>query len=76
MFIANPLIKRGLNVRAAYIHGQDVGITTRADGTEGMQDVNSGNCYYYAKADDKLEQESGNELGTNSCRLNSERPGG
>ena len=41
MFIANPLIKRGLNVRAAYVHGQDVGITARADGTEGTQDVNS-----------------------------------
>ena len=41
MFIANPVIKRGLNVRAAYVHGQDVGITARADGTEGTQDVNS-----------------------------------
>lgn len=41
MFIANPLIKRGLNVRAAYVHGQDVGITARADGTEGAQDVNA-----------------------------------
>ena len=41
MFIANPLIKRGLNVRAAYVHGQDVGITARADGTGGTQDVNT-----------------------------------
>ncbi|MBF6671587.1 hypothetical protein [Glutamicibacter sp. FBE19] len=41
MFIANPLIKRGLNVRAAYVHGQDVGITARADGKESTQDVNA-----------------------------------
>ena len=40
MAIANPLIKRGLAVRAAYVHGQGVGITARADGTEGTQDVN------------------------------------
>lgn len=41
MFIANPVIKRGLNIRAAYVHGQDVGVTCRADGTEGTQDINS-----------------------------------
>ncbi|GAA5229255.1 hypothetical protein [Arthrobacter cryoconiti] len=41
MAIANPLIKRGLAVRAAYVHGQGVGITARADGTEGTQDVNA-----------------------------------
>ena len=40
MFIANPVIKRGLNIRAAYVHGQDVGITARADGTGGTQDIN------------------------------------
>lgn len=41
MAIANPMIKRGLSLRAAYIHGQGVGITARADGTEGQQDVNA-----------------------------------
>lgn len=41
MAIANPLIKRGLAVRAAYVHGQGVGITARADGTDGTQDVNT-----------------------------------
>lgn len=41
MFIANPLIKRALAVRAAYVHGQGVGITARANGDEGMQDVNA-----------------------------------
>lgn len=41
MFLANPLIKNGLNARAAYVHGQGVGITARANGDEGMQDVNA-----------------------------------
>lgn len=41
MAIANPLIKRGLAVRAAYVHGQGVGITARAVGNEGEQDVNA-----------------------------------
>lgn len=41
MAIANPMIKRGLSLRAAYIHGQGVGITARADGNEGTQDVNA-----------------------------------
>ena len=41
MAIANPLIKRGLAIRASYVHGQGVGITARADGTEGTQDVNA-----------------------------------
>lgn len=41
MAIANPLIKRGLAIRASYVHGQGVGITARADGTEGGQDVNA-----------------------------------
>jgi hypothetical protein len=41
MAIANPLIKRGLAIRASYVHGQGVGITARADGNEGTQDVNA-----------------------------------
>lgn len=41
MFLANPLLNRGLKVRAAYVHGQGVGITARANGDEGTQDVNA-----------------------------------
>lgn len=41
MAIGNPLIKRGLAVRSAYVHGQGVGVTARADGTESTQDVNA-----------------------------------
>lgn len=41
MAVANPLIKRGLAIRAAYVHGQGVGIVARADGKESKQDVNS-----------------------------------
>jgi hypothetical protein len=41
MAIANPLIKRGLAIRASYVHGQGVGITARGDGNEGAQDVNA-----------------------------------
>ena len=41
MAIANPLIKRGLAIRASYVHGQGVGITARADGDKGAQDVNA-----------------------------------
>lgn len=41
MAVANPLIKRGLAIRASYVHGQGVGITARADGNEGAQDVNA-----------------------------------
>ena len=41
MAVANPLIKRGLAVRAAYVHGQGVGIVARADGKESVQDVNA-----------------------------------
>lgn len=41
MSIANPMIKRGLSLRAAYVHGQGVGITARSDGTEKTQDVNA-----------------------------------
>ena len=40
MHILSPLIKRGLGLRAAYVFGQGVGITARANGTEGTQDVN------------------------------------
>lgn len=39
--VANPMIKRGLAVRAAYVHGQGVGIVARADGKESKQDVNA-----------------------------------
>lgn len=38
--LANPLIKRGLNVRAAYVWGQGVGITASETGENGRQDVN------------------------------------
>lgn len=41
MAIANPLIKRGLAVRASYVHGQGVGITARAAGHDGELDVNA-----------------------------------
>lgn len=41
MAVGNPLIKRGLAIRASYVHGQGVGITARADGDEGAQDVNA-----------------------------------
>ena len=41
MAVANPLIKRGLAIRASYVHGQGVGITARGDGTKGAQDVNA-----------------------------------
>ena len=36
---ANPLIKRGANLRAAYVWGSGVSVTVRDEGTEG-QDVN------------------------------------
>lgn len=41
MAVANPLIKRGLGIRQAYVWGQGVGITARANGDEGTQDVNT-----------------------------------
>lgn len=41
MAIANPLIKRGLAIRANYVWGQGVGITARAIGEDGGQDINS-----------------------------------
>lgn len=41
MAIANPLIKRGLNVRSAYIWGQGVQIQARANGEESTEDVNA-----------------------------------
>jgi hypothetical protein len=40
MAIANPLIKRGLNVRQAYVWGQGVQVQARATGDDG-QDVNA-----------------------------------
>jgi hypothetical protein len=39
--VANPLVKRALSLRHAYVWGQGVGTTARADGTEGQQDVNA-----------------------------------
>ena len=42
MAIANPLIRRGLNLRSAYVWGQGVEITARANGQrDGEQDVQS-----------------------------------
>ncbi|MCP3426018.1 hypothetical protein NBM05_08385 [Rothia sp. AR01] len=38
--IANPLIKRGLAIRASFVWGQGVGITAEATGEHGAQDVN------------------------------------
>lgn len=40
MAVGNPLIKRGLAVRAGYVMGQGVGITARASGDKATQDVN------------------------------------
>lgn len=39
--VANPIIKRGLGIRSAYVFGQGVGTTARGDGTDGSQDVNA-----------------------------------
>lgn len=41
MAVANPLIKRGLGVRQAYVWGQGVQVTARATGADGEQDVNA-----------------------------------
>jgi ribosomal protein L12E/L44/L45/RPP1/RPP2 len=42
MALANPLIRRGLSLRTAYVWGQGVSITARATGdNEGEQDVNT-----------------------------------
>lgn len=38
--IANPLIKRGLALRSAYVFGQGVGTTAAGDGSNGSQNVN------------------------------------
>lgn len=38
--VANPLIKRGLALRTAYVFGQGVGTTAAGDGSNGSQDVN------------------------------------
>lgn len=40
MAVANPLIKRGLGIRQAYVWGQGVQIAARATGDEAEQDVN------------------------------------
>lgn len=39
MAIANPLIKRGLMLRTAYVWGQSVQVTATATGDDGQQDV-------------------------------------
>ncbi|MFI8595879.1 hypothetical protein ACIGDM_01005 [Rothia koreensis] len=39
--ISNPLIKRGLAVRAAFVWGQGFGVTAKATGEDGTQDVNT-----------------------------------
>jgi hypothetical protein len=41
MAVANPLIKRGLNMRQAYVFGQGVQVQARANGDDGAQDVNA-----------------------------------
>ncbi|XAZ30662.1 hypothetical protein AAHB34_16075 [Paenarthrobacter ureafaciens] len=41
MFVANPLMKRGLGIRASYVFGQGVEINARATGDKGEQDVES-----------------------------------
>ncbi|PZR55234.1 hypothetical protein DNL40_02365 [Xylanimonas oleitrophica] len=41
MYLANPLIKRGLSVRQAYVWGQGVQIAARAKGADGGEDVNA-----------------------------------
>jgi hypothetical protein len=41
MAIKNPLIKRGLNLRIAYVWGQGVQFSARSDGEDGEQDVNA-----------------------------------
>ncbi|MGC0237288.1 hypothetical protein [Arthrobacter sp. SD76] len=39
MFVANPLLKRGLGIRASYVFGQGVEINARANGEDGSQNV-------------------------------------
>ncbi|ACZ29580.1 hypothetical protein Xcel_0541 [Xylanimonas cellulosilytica DSM 15894] len=41
MAVANPLIKRGLGVRQAYVWGQGVQVQARATGRDGEEDVNT-----------------------------------
>lgn len=41
MFVANPLMKRGLGIRASYVFGQGVEINARATGDDGGQDVDA-----------------------------------
>lgn len=41
MAVANPLVKRGLGIRQAYVFGQGVQIRARAVGDDGDQDVNA-----------------------------------
>lgn len=71
MKIANPLIKRGLAIRAGYVHGQGVGIQAPDGSDSGTQDVNAvvqaflddtGNRRALFGAQAKVELE--NQLGT------------
>lgn len=41
MTIANPLLKRGVQIRTGYVWGQGVQVTARADKTDQAQDVNA-----------------------------------
>lgn len=41
MAVGNPLIKRGLGVRQAYVWGQGIQIQARSNGEDGTQDVGS-----------------------------------
>lgn len=41
MAVQHPLIKRGLNLRQAYVFGQGVQVVARANGDDGAQDVNA-----------------------------------
>lgn len=41
MFVANPLMKRGLGIRSAYVFGQGVEVNARANGDDAAQDVDA-----------------------------------
>jgi hypothetical protein len=73
MAIANPLIKRGLSLRSAYVHGQGVQFTARANGTEDdeqdvqgvvsahVQDEGNQRSWYGPAARDRLERSLGTD---------------
>lgn len=78
--VANPLLKRGLSLRSAYVHGQGMQVTARANGTEGTgeQDVQAvvnehvdddGNqrAWYGAAARDRLERTLGTDGELYAC---------